>query len=49
MTGEERRNELLNTISESVAPISGATLAKKISGKPSGDCTGHGFTSCCTP
>ena len=29
MTGEERRNELLNTISESVAPISGATLAKK--------------------
>ena len=29
MTGEERRNELLNTISESAAPISGAALAKK--------------------
>ncbi|MBQ6994698.1 MAG: transcription repressor NadR [Lachnospiraceae bacterium] len=29
MTGEERRNELLNTISKSVAPISGAALAKK--------------------
>lgn len=29
MTGEERRKELLNTISESAAPISGAALAKK--------------------
>ncbi len=29
MTGEERRNELLNTISESATPISGAALAKK--------------------
>ncbi len=29
MTGEERRNELLNTIREADAPISGAALAKK--------------------
>lgn len=29
MTGEERRNELLNTIRESAMPISGAALAKK--------------------
>ena len=29
MTGEERRNELLNTISESVAPISGEKKKKK--------------------
>ncbi len=29
MTGEERRNGLLTTISESAAPISGAALAKK--------------------